>query len=437
MLRRGGGAIRSLTPPCVGHQAIDDCVDFGDQQLYRRDPGYVLWWNTQRDKPARLLPPIVDKDNVMDVYNAEVRCVPAGEEVATSASLKERVLHEPLNEMAELSAFTTAHQEEASKRGATLNSTPLHRIDRSQCALSATSSSVVSYGARIVSPNTHNVQYNSSNEDDDTCSLTSSAVASVNFGYNNNREVMYPNTQYVPPFPEVQNEVPYEAQNEVAEHHFDDIWECECGVLTHASLAFCSGCGYNRFPVEEVIQEAPMVPQHITLPPAPQVHRSPPTVSSTGRTPVIIAPPGGRMEGKMPPPRTMQGKGKGGWVVPVHNQRGRGEERRAVVSVQHVTKAVMHQALPSPPVRPQYAEVRGNERHTYVPQQQPQQPQQPQQQQLPQQPQQPQQPPPMNGFAVSPHTAPITLPPSAFYQNGETFDPSVPEDGIEDVLSYY
>eukprot|EP01064_Diplonema_japonicum_P030186 TRINITY_DN5061_c1_g1_i1.p1 TRINITY_DN5061_c1_g1~~TRINITY_DN5061_c1_g1_i1.p1 ORF type:complete len:151 (+),score=19.52 TRINITY_DN5061_c1_g1_i1:119-571(+) len=53
---------RSLTPPAV--MPNDVCQG----QEYRRSNEYVLWWQSQNGRPAKLLPPVVTKDNMKLIF---------------------------------------------------------------------------------------------------------------------------------------------------------------------------------------------------------------------------------------------------------------------------------------------------------------------------------------------------------------------------------
>eukprot|EP00659_Diplonema_papillatum_P000673 gene673-1033_t len=50
---------------------FEDDVCAPDEE-YRKHPGYVLWWNSQAEKPSRHLPPVITRDNALEVHLAKL-----------------------------------------------------------------------------------------------------------------------------------------------------------------------------------------------------------------------------------------------------------------------------------------------------------------------------------------------------------------------------
>eukprot|EP01060_Flectonema_neradi_P030307 TRINITY_DN436_c3_g1_i1.p1 TRINITY_DN436_c3_g1~~TRINITY_DN436_c3_g1_i1.p1 ORF type:complete len:160 (+),score=47.62 TRINITY_DN436_c3_g1_i1:114-593(+) len=57
---------RSLTPTPVSSSVV-----MSDVEDYRKEPGYLMWWKNQKEKPARLLPPVMTNENLLAVRVAE------------------------------------------------------------------------------------------------------------------------------------------------------------------------------------------------------------------------------------------------------------------------------------------------------------------------------------------------------------------------------
>ena len=57
---------RSLTPT-----PISSSIEISEVEEYRKEPGYLMWWKNQKERPARLLPPVMTNENMLVVHVAE------------------------------------------------------------------------------------------------------------------------------------------------------------------------------------------------------------------------------------------------------------------------------------------------------------------------------------------------------------------------------
>ena len=287
--RKGGCGLRSVTPPCVirAYDADDDdggataavaavsasaCATPTADASYRRDPEYAQWWHHQRDKPARLLPPLVDAGNVLAVYCREIRTgqpsppplppppPPPPQETAASAAANNGPSFAPLQEPVYPAPIYEMEQ---------------HRL-KHRCTVLSQRGAMVQH-----------LPYNSSNEDDDTSSHNSSAV---------NSTAHMSASAYRPPFMRLETPTtpalePTAAAaaaapagtgqvcgaGEAAQQwgyggdgrdeglqayssgsygsYYDYLFECECGTMTHSSLGYCSGCGFVPPPTGSGVQQ--------------------------------------------------------------------------------------------------------------------------------------------------------------------------------------